>query len=88
MGTDLIPTITLAYEEAEEAIMETKPRTKDDHLVSAKCLLTSYGFIGMFENFAAFFAYVWVFYDYGETVSSIVGAGIDWRKPYNELEGE
>ena len=59
MGTDLAPTITLAYEEAEDAIMNSKPRTNDDHLVSAKCLLVSYGIIGMFINFGGFFAFLW-----------------------------
>jgi sodium/potassium-transporting ATPase subunit alpha len=34
IGTDLIPTITLAYEEAEDAIMDSSPRTPDDHLIN------------------------------------------------------
>ena len=88
MGTDLIPTITLAYEEAEESIMNSKPRTEHDHLVSGKCLLISYGLIGQFENFASFFAFYWVFYDHGETITSTVGSGVDWRKKYELLDEE
>ena len=88
MGTDLAPTITLAYEEAEDAIMNSKPRTNDDHLVSAKCLLVSYGIIGMFINFGGFFAFLWQFYDYGETISSLINAGAGWRIPYDELSPE
>ena len=68
IGTDLIPTITLAYEDAEDAIMRAKPRSKEDHLISGKCLLISYGLIGMFEVFGAYFSFLWVFYDYGETI--------------------
>ena len=88
MGTDLIPTITLAYEEAEDSIMNSKPRTEHDHLVSGKCLLISYGLIGQFENFASFFAFYWVFYDHGETITSTVGSGVDWRKKYELLDDE
>ena len=88
MGTDLIPTITLAYEEAEDAIMNAKPRTSDDHLISIKCLIISYGLIGMFENFGAYFAFLWVFYDYGESISSLVGAGIGWRIAYKDLDND
>ena len=57
IGTDLIPTITLAYEDAEDAIMRAKPRSKEDHLISGKCLLISYGLIGMFEVFGAYFSF-------------------------------
>ena len=34
IGTDLVPTVCLAYEDSEDIIMKVPPRTKDDHLIS------------------------------------------------------
>lgn len=42
IGTDILPAISFAYEEAEIDIMARKPRKKDDHLVSAKLLTHAY----------------------------------------------
>lgn len=57
LGTDLAPTISLAYEEPEDQIMSVPPRTKDDHLISWRVMLIAYGTIGVFETCAAYFAF-------------------------------
>ncbi len=57
LGTDLAPTISLAYEEAEDEIMNVKPRTPDDHLISWRVMFIAYGTIGVLETIAAYFAF-------------------------------
>lgn len=50
LGTDLIPAISFAYEDSEIGIMTRKPRSKEDHLVTAKLFVQGYGMKG-FANF-------------------------------------
>lgn len=42
VGTDILPAISFAYEEAEIDIMTRRPRKKDDHLVSVKLIVHAY----------------------------------------------
>lgn len=42
IGTDILPAISFAYEEAEIDIMTRKPRKKDDHLVSLRLITHAY----------------------------------------------
>lgn len=42
IGTDILPAISFAYEEAEIDIMTRKPRKKEDHLVSIKLITHAY----------------------------------------------
>ena len=57
VGTDILPAISLAYEEAEIDIMTRKPRSKGDHLVSAKLIIHSYLLMGLISTCAGFSAY-------------------------------
>lgn len=85
LGTDLAPAVSLAYEEPEEAIMQKPPRKRTDHLVGPSMMLVAYGTIGMFECFAAYFAFMWVFYDQGFTVSTLMHTGVDWKVHFADL---
>jgi len=42
IGTDILPAISFAYEDAEIDIMTREPRKKDDHLVSLKLITHAY----------------------------------------------
>lgn len=42
VGTDILPALGMAYEQAELDIMTRKPRRKTDHLVTAKLMIHSY----------------------------------------------
>ncbi|EGR27496.1 K antiporter P-type alpha subunit family protein, putative [Ichthyophthirius multifiliis] len=57
VGTDILPAISLAYEEAEIDIMTRKPRKKDDHLVSAKLIIHAYLLMGLISTCGGFAAY-------------------------------
>jgi len=43
VGTDILPAISLAYEEAELDLMTRKPRMRKDHLVTASLMIHAYG---------------------------------------------
>ncbi|XP_071806679.1 sodium/potassium-transporting ATPase subunit alpha-3-like [Asterias amurensis] len=58
LGTDLVPAISLAYEEAESDIMKRQPRDPiNDKLVNDRLISMSYGQIGMIQASAGFFTY-------------------------------
>lgn len=88
LGTDLAPAVSLAYEEPEDAIMQVPPRDEHAHMVGPQMMLVAYGTIGIFQTVAAFFGYFYVFYDYGFTFDSLIGAGIEYRAKYDDLGDE
>ncbi|XP_036600929.1 potassium-transporting ATPase alpha chain 2-like [Trichosurus vulpecula] len=62
LGTDVIPSVALAYEKAESDIMSRKPRhKKKDRLVNHQLALYSYLQIGILQSVGGFFAYFTVY---------------------------
>ena len=57
LGTDLMPAMTFAYEEAELGIMTRRPRDKEEHLVTAKLMIYAYGQLGILISACGFVAY-------------------------------
>lgn len=56
--TDMLPAISLAYENAESDIMSRPPRNpKKDKLVTRKLYFLAYGHIGLIEAVGGFFVY-------------------------------
>jgi magnesium-transporting ATPase (P-type) len=88
LGTDLAPAVALAYEEPEDAIMQVPPRNEHAHLVGPQMMTVAYGTIGILQTIAAFFAFLWAFYDYGFTLDSLLGAGIRYRDKWADLDSE
>lgn len=88
LGTDLAPAVALAYEEPEDAIMQMPPRDEHAHLVGAKMMAVAYGTIGIFQTIAAYFAFLYVYYDYGFTLDSLIGSGIAYRDDWTDLNDE
>lgn len=72
VGTDIAPAVALAYEDGESFIMQMKPRARDDHLVGFKLMINAYGTIGIFETISAFFAFFWLFNDWGISNITII----------------
>ena len=72
LGTELGPAISLAYEEAEDDILDRPPRNLEtDRLMSYKLLSYSYLQAGLIEAFFCFVAYFWVYSDNGLGMSEI-----------------
>jgi len=66
LGTDMVPAISLAYEEAESDIMKRLPRDPlHDKLVNERLISLAYGQIGMIQASSGFFTYFWIMADNG-----------------------
>merc|ERR1711865_725959 len=82
LGTDMLPAISLAYEEPEGGIMKRKPRDKSkDRLVNAKLIALAHGQIGMIQAAGGFCCYFMVFNHYGISFSDLTGTGFDYIDP-------
>lgn len=65
LGSDVLPSISIAYDDAELDVMTRRPRRRDEHLVSIKMITNAYGLIGIWETAAAFLCYFMVMHYYG-----------------------
>ena len=75
LGTDMIPAISLAYEQPESDIMLRPPRNAEvDRLVTDKLMCFSYLQIGIFQALAGFFTFFVVLNDYGWPMGKIPGS--------------
>lgn len=64
--TDMLPAISLAYEDAESDIMSRPPRDpEEDKLVTPKLYFLAYGHIGMVEAACGFFVYFMIMAEHG-----------------------
>merc|ERR1712226_608476 len=83
LGTDMIPAISMAWENAESDIMRRPPRDSEkDHLVTKKLIFFAYLQIGVIQALAGFFTYIVVLGDYGFPAHILPGAGAldNWGK--------
>lgn len=66
LGTDMVPAISMAWENKEADIMRRKPRdASTDRLVTRKLISFAYLQIGVIQCIAGFFTYLTVLNDYG-----------------------
>uniref|UniRef100_F6Z6X5 Sodium/potassium-transporting ATPase subunit alpha n=1 Tax=Macaca mulatta TaxID=9544 RepID=F6Z6X5_MACMU len=88
LGTDIIPSIALAYEKAESDIMNRKPRRKKkDRLVNQPLAVYSYLHIGLMQALGAFLVYFTVYAQEGFLPRSLINLRVEWEKDYvNDLE--
>jgi sodium/potassium-transporting ATPase subunit alpha len=87
LGTDMVPAISLAYEQAESDIMKRQPRDPyRDNLVNARLISMAYGQIGMMQAAAGFFAYFVILAENGFWPSDLLGIRKYWdSKAYNDV---
>ncbi|XP_075419677.1 potassium-transporting ATPase alpha chain 2 [Tenrec ecaudatus] len=88
LGTDIIPSVALAYEKAESDIMNQKPRhKKEDRLVNRPLAIYSYLHIGLMQSLGAFVVYFTVYAQQGFRPSFLIGLRVDWENDdMNDLE--
>lgn len=80
LGTDMVPAISMAYEEKEADIMERRPRNAaTDRLVNRKLISFAYLQIGVMQALAGFFTYFVVLNDYGYAPWTLMGNGLAWE---------
>ncbi|CAI5989837.1 unnamed protein product [Closterium sp. NIES-65] len=81
LGTDMLPAISLAYEEKESDIMDRPPRNpRRDRLVSWQLISHVYLLIGAVQTLAGFLAYLAVFNDYGFRPNMLQRTGFDFAR--------
>uniref|UniRef100_A0A8C9FXS2 Sodium/potassium-transporting ATPase subunit alpha n=1 Tax=Pavo cristatus TaxID=9049 RepID=A0A8C9FXS2_PAVCR len=80
LGTDIIPSVALAYEKAESDIMNRRPRNKKkDRLVNEQLAIYSYLQIGIMQSVGAFVTYFTVYAEQGFLPSTLLGVRVDWE---------
>lgn len=80
IGTDLLPSIALAYEKAESDIMNRAPRNPvQDKLVNKRLISVTYGQIGMTQAMAGFSTYFSILLYYGFLPRDLVGLRASWE---------
>lgn len=79
VGTDLLPAMSLAYEDSEEDIMSIPPRKPEDHLVNRVLIFMAYFQIGLIQFFAGLYAYFIVFAQSGFFPSSLLFVRNEWE---------
>ena len=85
LGTDMVPAISLAYEQAESDIMQRKPRdSKKDRLVNQRLISLAYGQIGMIQAAAGFFSYFVVMAENGFLPNQLIGLRSAWDDRDNQ----
>ncbi|KHJ83744.1 cation transporting ATPase, partial [Oesophagostomum dentatum] len=87
LGTDMVPAISLAYEEAESDIMKRQPRDPiRDKLVNERLISLAYGQIGMIQASAGFFPYFWIMADNGFWPKDLYQLRAQWdSRAYNNV---
>ena len=88
LGTDMVPAISMAYEEAESDIMKRQPRNPfTDRLVNERLISMAYGQIGMIQASAGFFVYFVILAENGFWPSKLFGLRRAWDSPaINDLQ--
>jgi len=88
LGTDMVPAISMAYEEAESDIMKRMPRNPfTDKLVNERLISMAYGMIGMIQASAGFFVYLVIMAENGFLPPKLLGIRREWDSAaINDLE--
>ena len=88
LGTDMVPAISMAYEEAESDIMKRLPRNPfTDRLVNERLISMAYGQIGMIQASAGFFVYFVILAENGFLPARLLGLRREWdSRALNDLE--
>ncbi|CBJ25862.1 conserved unknown protein [Ectocarpus siliculosus] len=76
LGTDMVPAISMSYEQAEADIMRRPPRNSAiDRLVTKKLIIYAYLQIGVIQAAAGFYTWLVVLNDYGYPPHILIGLG-------------
>merc|ERR1712032_592452 len=85
LGTDMVPAISMAYEQAESDIMKRQPRDPlRDRLVNERLISLAYGQIGMLQALAGFINYFVIMSMIGFMPGHLFGLRTDWDNRANQ----
>ncbi|XP_069470205.1 potassium-transporting ATPase alpha chain 2-like [Ambystoma mexicanum] len=84
LGTDIIPSVSFAYERAERDIMNRSPRRKNiDRLVNQNLAVYAYLQIGIIQSVGAFMTYFTAYAEHGFWPSTLLGIRVPWENVNN-----
>merc|ERR1719348_2099566 len=84
LGTDMVPAISMAYEQAESDIMKRQPRNPiKDKLVNERLISLAYGQIGMIQAISGFFTYFVIMGENGFRPGYLIGLRGEWDNRNN-----
>merc|ERR1712212_513189 len=88
LGTDMVPAISMAYEQAESDIMKRQPRNPfTDKLVNERLISMAFGQIGMIQASAGFFVYFVILAENGFLPGMLFGIRKQWdSQAINDLQ--
>merc|ERR1711953_840280 len=88
LGTDMVPAISMASEQAESDIMKRQPRNPfTDKLVNERLISMAYGQIGMIQASAGFFVYFVILAENGFLPGRLFGLRKAWdSSAVNDLQ--
>merc|ERR1712227_972837 len=85
LGTDLLPAISLAYEQAESDIMKRAPRDKFlDKLVNERLISMAYCQIGMIQALTGFVCYFMIMLENGFFPGDLLNLRVSWDAKWNQ----
>ena len=88
LGTNILPAITMAFEEQESETMKKPPRKQTQHLVDARTIAGMYSTVGLLMTTSCYFGFFWVLLDYGFVFKDLFGAGLGFRSDWGDLDGD
>ncbi len=62
LGTDLLPALALGTEPPEPGLMEKRPRSRDERLLSPALFMRAYGFLGVIEGILSLGGFFFVYW--------------------------
>ncbi|CAF1259823.1 unnamed protein product, partial [Didymodactylos carnosus] len=79
LGTDIVPSVSYAYEKSEADILKRPPRKKTDKMATSQMVSLCYGQVAMIEASGGFFAYLVVLAESGWWPSRLLGLREGWE---------
>jgi sodium/potassium-transporting ATPase subunit alpha len=87
LGTDMLPAISLAYEDVESDIMKRLPRDfKHDRMFNHRLLGMSFGQLGVIEVCSAFYTYFVIMAESGFWPQRLLTQRDQWNSRVNDIE--
>lgn len=71
VGTDMLPALALGAEDPEKGVLRRSPHDYRKNLLDRSLLLRAYGFIGIIEATLSMIAFLFVWHNYGFTLSDM-----------------
>jgi calcium-translocating P-type ATPase len=84
VGTETLPALALGEEQAEPGLMERKPRSRDERIMTRPMLIRAWLFLGLISAALEMTGFFWVLNGAGWSPGDAVGTGSPLHHPYQQ----